>query len=261
MEFRPCIDIHNGSVKQIVGGSLKDDGDFAKDNFVSEQDASFYAKLYKEYGLKGGHVIILNKADSDYYEADLHQAELAFKTFPEGLQVGGGVNADNAQDYLKLGASKVIVTSYVFKDGVVNYDNLEKIFSVTGKDRLVIDLSCRKKDDKYYIVTDRWQNFTNVELNLETLKLFTKYTNEFLVHAVDVEGKASGIEEEVVKMLGELAVANPGVEATYAGGVSSLADVELIKKLGNNKVNVTVGSALDIFGGNIIFHELCKVCE
>lgn len=261
MEFRPCIDIHNGSVKQIVGGSLKDEGDFAKDNFVSEQDASFYASLYKEHGLTGGHVIILNKSDSEFYDADLRQAELAFRTFPEGLQVGGGVNAENANSYLELGASKVIVTSYVFKDGVVNYENLEKIYSVTGKDRLVIDLSCRKKDGKYYIVTDRWQNFTDVEFSLETLQAFLKYTNEFLVHAVDVEGKASGIEEEIVRILGELATANPDIAVTYAGGVSSLDDVNLIKKVGQNKVNVTVGSALSIFGGNIEFIDLCKVCN
>ena len=117
MKFRPCIDIHNGKVKQIVGGSLTDVQDQASENFVSEQDASFYAELYKKAGIKGGHVILLNGHDSPYYESTKEQALLALHTYSGGLQIGGGVNPENAGEYLDAGASHVIVTSYVFKDG------------------------------------------------------------------------------------------------------------------------------------------------
>lgn len=164
MKFRPCIDIHNGKVKQIVGGSLLDQGDYAKDNFVSEKDGDFYAGLYKDAGLKGGHIILLNPAGSQYYEEDVRQACLALSAYPGGLQIGGGMTADNAAFFLEKGASHIIVTSYVFKDGKINYENLKKIVAVTGKEHLVLDLSCRKKGEDYYIVTDRWQKFTDVKL-------------------------------------------------------------------------------------------------
>lgn len=160
MKFRPCIDIHNGSVKQIVGGSLKDDGSQAEDNFVSLQDASYYAGMYKRDGLKGGHVIILNPPGSQYYNADIAQAEKALGTFRNGMQAGGGVNIDNAKMYLDMGASHVIVTSYVFGDGIIDYSRLKKISALTGREKLVLDLSCRYAGDNYYIVTDRWQKIT-----------------------------------------------------------------------------------------------------
>ena len=160
MKFRPCIDIHNGKVKQIVGGSLKDEGNQAQENFVSEQDAAFYASLYKEKGLKGGHIILLNSADSEYFQATKAQAMLALDAYLGGLQIGGGVNPDNAADYLAAGASHVIVTSYVFRDGHISWKNLEKMVDAAGKEHLVLDLSCRKKEDAYYVVTDRWQKFT-----------------------------------------------------------------------------------------------------
>lgn len=166
MKFRPCIDIHNGKVKQIVGGSLKDAGDFAAENFVSGQDASFYAKLYRESGLAGGHVILLNGKDSPYYEATRQQAFLALGEYPGGLQLGGGVCPENAVEYLNAGASHVIVTSYVFRDGKISWENLEKMERAVGAERLVLDLSCRRKDDAYYIVTDRWQKFTEVAVTL-----------------------------------------------------------------------------------------------
>ena len=105
MEFRPCIDIHNGKVKQIVGGSLKDLGDRAQENFVSEQDAAFYAKLYQKNSLKGGHIILLNASDSPYYEATKEQALSGLRVYPGGLQVGGGITAENAAEYLAAGAS------------------------------------------------------------------------------------------------------------------------------------------------------------
>ena len=257
MNFKPCIDIHNGKVKQIVGGSLLDTGNQAEENFVSQQDASFYAQLYKKNKVKGGHIILLNPADSEYYESDWKQAQLALQIYPGGLQIGGGINADNAKAFLDMGASHVLVTSYVFKDGKINFDNLDAIVNAVGKDNLVLDLSCRKKDGEYYIVTDRWQKFTEVKLTESTLDLLANYCDEFMIHAVDVEGKASGIDKELVTMLGNWSK----IPITYAGGVGSFEDIELIKKLGQNKIDVTVGSALDLFGGNMKFEEVLKKCE
>ena len=239
MKFRPCIDIHNGKVKQIVGGSLLDKGDYAQDNFVSEKDGDFYAKLYKDAGLEGGHIILLNPAGSQYYEEDVRQACLALSAYPGGLQIGGGMTAENAAFFLEQGASHIIVTSYVFKDGKINYENLEKIVAVTGKEHLVLDLSCRKKGEDYYIVTDRWQKFTDVKLTEDVLSELADYCDEFLVHAVDVEGKAGGIEEDIAALLGNW----DGISATYAGGVSSFEDLRKLKELGRNKVDVKIGRA------------------
>lgn len=255
MKFRPCIDIHNGQVKQIVGGSLRDAGDQANENFVSTQDASFYADLYKEAGIKGGHVILLNSIDSPYYEATREQAFLALKSYPGGLQIGGGVTPENATEYLDAGASHVIVTSYVFKNGQISWENLEKMVSAVGTERLVLDLSCRKKDGQYYIVTDRWQKFTDVPVTLETMKMLGDYCDEFLVHAVDVEGKASGIETELAELLAQYGEK----PITYAGGVGCMNDIELLRNHGQNRLDVTVGSALDLFGGTIPFETLKKL--
>ena len=229
MKFRPCIDIHNGKVKQIVGGSLLDKGDYAQDNFVSEKDGDFYAKLYKDAGLEGGHIILLNPAGSQYYEEDVRQACLALSAYPGGLQIGGGMTAENAAFFLEQGASHIIVTSYVFKDGKINYENLEKIVAVTGKEHLVLDLSCRKKGEDYYIVTDRWQKFTDVKLTEDVLSELADYCDEFLIHAVDVEGKAGGIEEDIAALLGNW----DGISVTYAGGVSSFEDLRKLKELCN----------------------------
>lgn len=256
MKFRPCIDIHNGKVKQIVGGSLKDENNQAKENFVSEVDSTYYANLYKANNIKGGHIILLNSKDSEYFETTKSEALKALMAYKGGLQIGGGVNCDNALEYIKVGASHVIVTSYVFKNGKINYDNLNKIFNAVGKEHLVLDLSCRKKDDKYYIVTDRWQKFTDVCIDENIFYELSKYCDEFLVHAVDVEGKASGIEEEVAKILGRL----ENIKVTYAGGISSFADLDILKELGNGKIDFTIGSALDIFGGKMQFDSVVKYC-
>ena len=252
MKFRPCIDIHNGKVKQIVGGSLKDAGDEAKENFVSVQDAAFYASLYKKSGLSGGHVILLNSVDSPYYEATRQQAFLALHTYPQGLQLGGGVNPENAADYLDAGASHVIVTSYVFKDGKISWSNLDKMEKAVGRERLVLDLSCRKKDGQYYVVTDRWQKFTEVTVTLDLMETLGSHCDEFLIHAVDVEGKARGVEKELVELLSEY-TERP---VTYAGGVGSMEDLEVLRVSGKNRVDVTVGSALDLFGGKLPFEKL-----
>ena len=257
MRFRPCIDIHNGKVKQIVGGSLKDEGDFATDNFVSEKDGAYYGSLYKNNGLTGGHIIILNPKTSPYYEEDVRQACLALQASEGTLQIGGGINDENAAFFLEQGASHVIVTSFVFRDGKIHYDNLKKIHAVTGKSRLVLDLSCRKKDEDYYIVTDRWQKFTEVKLTLDVLEELSAYCDEFLIHAVDVEGKSSGIEKELVHMLGKW----EGIPITYAGGVSSYEDLSQLKELGQNKIDVTIGSALDLFGGRMSFEKVLTFCD
>ena len=252
MEFRPCIDIHNGKVKQIVGGSLKDVGNQAQENFVSTQDALFYANMYKEAGIRGGHIILLNAKDSEYYEATRKQAMAALAAYPGGLQIGGGITASNAKEFLQAGASHVIVTSYVFRDGQIDYTRLEELVAAVGKERLVLDLSCRKRDGAYYIVTDRWQKFTKEKVTISLLNRLKDYCDEFLIHAVDVEGKASGIEKELVELLGtwgELPV-------TYAGGVGNFEDLEQLKKLGQDKVNVTIGSALDIFGGKMEYQKV-----
>ena len=238
MKFRPCIDIHNGNVKQIVGGSLSDKNNYAVDNFVSEYDGAYYGNLYKSYELTGGHIIILNPVGSDFYNADLEQAYSALSAFEGGLQIGGGINDENAAQFLEK--------------GVVNFDNLNKLVKSVGKSRLVLDLSCRKRDGKYYVVTDRWQKFTDIEMNSQTLEMFSEYCDEFLIHAVDTEGKAKGIEPQIAKIMGEYCT----IPSTYAGGISSFDDLDTLKELGRGKIDFTIGSALDIFGGNISFEKV-----
>lgn len=255
MKFRPCIDIHNGKVKQLVGGSLQDDRDQAQENFVSEKGAAYYARLFQKDGLKGGHVVLLNPASSPWFEADWQQAAAALAAYPGGLQIGGGVNADNAASYINAGASHVVVTSYVFKDGEVQWKNLEKLAGAVGRSRVVLDVSCRKKDGKYYIVTDRWQKFTKVQLTEEILYWMREYCDEFLVHGVDVEGKASGIEDALVELLSDV----PGVPITYAGGISSLEELERFRRISGGKLDFTIGSALDLYGGSVPY-DVVKSC-
>ena len=257
MEFRPCIDIHNGKVKQIVGGSLQDADDQARENFVAEQDAAFFAKLYEKYNLKGGHIILLNGAGSDYYEETRRQALEALQAYPGGMQIGGGITPENAEDYLRAGASHVIVTSYVFKEGLIHYDRLQKMMSAVGKERLVLDLSCKKTENGYRIVTDRWQKLTDEEVTCGLLDELSSYCDEFLIHAVDVEGKCEGIERELTEMLGTF----EGIPMTYAGGVHSMEDLSLLKELGKNRLNVTIGSALDIFGGTMCWEDVLEICQ
>jgi phosphoribosylformimino-5-aminoimidazole carboxamide ribotide isomerase len=257
VEFRPCIDIHNGKIKQIVGSSLRDEGNQAKENFVSNQDGAFYANFYKKDNLKGGHIILLNSKDSEYYEKTKEQAMLALKTWPGGFQVGGGITAENAAEFLDAGASHVIVTSYVFKDGRIHYENLKRLKEAVGREQLVLDLSCRKKDGIYYIVTDRWQKFTDVAVTEELLEELKGFCDEFLIHAVDVEGMASGIEETVAELLGQV----EDFPITYAGGVSSFDDLEKLKRLGKNRVDVTIGSSLDLFGGPMSYRKVLEYME
>ena len=255
MRFRPCIDIHDGKVKQIVGGSL-DDITGAETNFVSEHGASFFGRLYKTCNIPGGHIILLNKAGTEEYLEDIRAASDAMKEYPDGFMIGGGVTDENAAEYIELGASHVIVTSYVFRDGRIDYDRLNSLLDIVGREKLVLGLSCRKKEDgEYYIVTDRWQKFTDVRLCHNTLDSLKQYCDEYLIHAVDVEGKRSGVDKTLIEFLGSWAEGSD-FPVTYAGGVSSFEDLDTIRALGRNKVDVTVGSALSIFGGDMDFREV-----
>lgn len=259
MEFRPCIDIHDGKVKQIVGGSLREYGDASgvKENFVSGQDAAFYAKLYKERGIRGGHVILLNGVGSDSYRKTKEQALSALLAYPGGLQAGGGITPDNAAEFLDAGASHVIVTSYVFRDGKIDLDRLTKLRDSVGANHIVLDLSCKKKEEGYVVMTDRWQKETQEMVNARLLDDLSEYCDEFLIHAVDVEGKARGIEQNLAAMLG-----NWGKKpVTYAGGVHDFNDLRLLKELGRGRVNVTIGSALDLFGGVMSFEDVLTFME
>lgn len=258
MRFRPCIDIHNGRVKQIIGSSLRDDGDSADENFVSEHDGAYYAELYKKDGLNGGHIILLNPEDSEYYAADCEQAFSALREFPGGMQIGGGINAENAAKFIEAGASHVIVTSYVFKDGIINIENLNKLVQAVGAEHIVLDLSCRKKaDGQYYIVTDRWQKFTDVAVTHDVLDMLAGHCDEFLVHAVDVEGKSAGIDEELISILGSW----NGIPVTYAGGVRNFSDLARMKELAGDRLDVTIGSALSIFGGQMNYDTVVVYCK
>lgn len=254
MEFRPCIDIHNGKVKQIVGGSLRDEGDSARENFVSREDASFFADFYRKDGLTGGHVILLNPVGSPYYEETKQQALLALGTDPGHWMVGGGISPENAGEFLGRGASHVIVTSYVFQNGRLQEDHLERMVKAVGREHLTLDLSCRARDGVYYIVTDRWQKFTSLPLTLVLLHDLGRYCDEFLIHAVDAEGKCRGVEEPLLKLLGEF----EEIPVTYAGGVGNFRDLDIVKTLGRNHVNVTVGSALDLFGGAMPYRKVLE---
>ena len=242
--FRPCIDLHEGKVKQIVGGTLGADG--LRTNFVSEKSAAWFTELYKRDELNGGHVIQLGSGNEI-------EARAALAAFPGGLHLGGGVNALNARGWLDAGASHVIVTSWVFREGRVDWERLNELVKAIGKDRLVLDLSCRKRGENYFVVTDRWQKFTDLEVNAEALQKFSAYCAEFLIHAVDVEGLCRGIDRELVAKLGEWTP----IPMTYAGGANSLADLEEVTRLGQGKVDLTIGSALDIFGGSGVKYEDC----
>ncbi len=248
MRFRPCIDLHQGKVKQIVGSTLSDNNDEQLiTNFESVQSSSYFAKMYKKDNLYGGHIIMLGPGNKE-------AALLALKTFSKGLQVGGGITPDNASDFLDAGASHVIVTSYVFKDGDINWNNLSRLVAITGKERLVLDLSCKLKDGNYYVVTDRWQKYTDYILTEENMKKLSGFCDEFLIHAADVEGKQKGIDSALVSLLADISP----VPTTYAGGIRSFADLDTIDNYGKGRIDATIGSALDIFGGDLKYCDVVK---
>lgn len=243
-QFRPCIDLHEGKVKQIVGGSLNDSG--AETNFISQYSADYYAKLYRKHNLKGGHIISLGANNQQ-------QATQALSSYPNGLQYGGGVTPENANEFIAAGASQVIVTSYLFEEGEFSWSRLEQIKAAVGAERLVLDLSCRKTNKGWMIATDRWHTITNTAINQQTIAQLEQHCAEFLVHAADVEGLQAGIDQDLVKLLGEICT----LPCTYAGGAKSVDDLNLVQALSNGKIDLTIGSALDIFGGSGVTLDEC----
>lgn len=268
MRIRPCIDIHDGRVKQIVGSTLRESGDACRENFVSARDAGYYAELYRERGLPGGHVILLNPvSDAAGYEADRLQALRALQAYPNGMQIGGGITAETAEKFLEAGASHVIVTSYVFRDGMLDADRLERLQASVGREHLVLDLSCKRQEDgSYAVVTDRWQRTTNLRITKETLRALSACCDEFLIHAADVEGKRSGIEKDLVSLLGdwqkeEKKRTGDVFPVTYAGGVHAYEDLQTIRQHSDGCMDVTVGSALDLFGGDLSLEKLTQMAD
>ena len=280
MRIRPCIDIHNGKVKQIVGGSLRDESgkesvpkesvlkerlygeNPLRENFVSQKDADVYAAIYRRAMLPGGHIILLNSVkEKEAYEADLRQAFLALKEYPDGMQAGGGITPETADRFLEAGASHVIVTSYVFRDGELDRNHLDEMVRAVGKKHLVLDLSCREQENgSYVVVTDRWQKLTRMVISEETLDFLAEFCDEFLIHAADVEGKRAGVEEDLAELLGGWQKKSR-FPVTYAGGVHVLEDLSKIAASSGGRMDVTVGSALDLFGGNLKLQELKEMAE
>ena len=244
MRFRPCIDLHHGVVKQIVGGTLSDQGPAPETNFTADRPAEWFAALYQADRLTGGHVIQLGPGNRE-------AARAALAAWPGGLQVGGGITADNAAEWLDAGASHVIVTSWVFHDGTLDQDRLQRLVATVGRHRLVLDLSCRRRGADYLIVTDRWQTFTSETIRPELLDRLSRSCDAFLVHGVDVEGRCRGIESDLVAMLGRTSP----IACTYAGGIRAMADIDEIGRLGQGRIDFTVGSALDLFGGRLLAYR------
>jgi phosphoribosylformimino-5-aminoimidazole carboxamide ribotide isomerase len=242
--FRPCIDLHEGKVKQIVGGSLTGEPGDLKTNFVSERPSRWFAELYQRDGLRGGHIIMLGPGNAS-------AAREAVATYPGGMQVGGGIRLDNASGWLEAGASHVIVTSWIFRDGHLDGERLKALTSAVGRDKLVLDLSCRKQGPDYFVVTDRWQKFTELKIGPDVLGQLGKCCDEFLVHAADVEGLCEGIDLELVELLGRWSPC----PTTYAGGAKALSDLEDVARVGAGRINLTIGSALDIFGGSLVRYD------
>ncbi len=248
-KFRPCIDLHNGKVKQIVGSSLSENKDELKENFVSQKPAEWYAELYKKDGLKGGHVIMLGSGNEE-------AAQRALKAYPNGMQVGGGIVKENALKYIEAGAAAIIATSYIFPNGKFSLERLKAISGEVGRERLVVDLSCYglAASGQWLVAINRWQTLTGFYITKENLEMISEYCFEFLVHAAGVEGKQQGMDLELIKFLGE----HSPIATTYAGGANSIKDFETCNELSKGKVDLTIGSALDIFGGNVPYKECRK---
>jgi len=250
-KFRPCIDLHDGKVKQIVGSSLNDSGAGLKTNFETDRSPAWFADLYKKDGIKGGHVIMLGKGN-------VEAAKAALAAYPGGLQVGGGITADNAMEYIDAGASHVIVTSWIFPEGKLDRERLELLSSTIGREHLVLDLSCKRvnaleESPRWKIAINRWQTLIDIEITRDTLEDLSRYCAEFLIHAADVEGKQQGMDDELIMFLAK----NSPIPCTYAGGAKSLADLEHCKQISNEKIDLTIGSALDLFGGKGVKYEDC----
>jgi phosphoribosylformimino-5-aminoimidazole carboxamide ribotide isomerase len=249
MKLKPCIDLHDGKVKQIVGGTLQD-GVLPETNFVATQSPAWFARRYREDDLRGGHIIKLGSGNDA-------AAREALSAWPGALQIGGGITPENAGEWLDAGAEKVIVTSYLFREGQIDSNRLQLLKNSVGKEHLVLDLSCRKRDGLYFVVTDRWQTFTATPLNPKTLEQLAQSCSEFLIHGVDVEGLKQGFDEELVQLLAQYSP----ISCTYAGGIRSIEDLNRLRVAGKNGIDVTVGSALDLFGGSLPYKEVVKFCK
>jgi len=245
MEFRPCIDVYKGKVIQVVGSTLTDKT--VKINFTARNDAAYFAKLYKKDGLINGHVIMLDKQKQTQREA-----LKALKAFPKGLCVGGGITINNAKGFLNAGARRVIISSYIFTDKNLNQKRLQKLANTIGKENLIFDLSCKKIGKTHFVAINRWQTLTNLKITVPNLSMLSKYCDEFLIHSIDREGKRQGIDKSLLKILKNFNI----IPITYAGGIKNMADIEKIKNIGDEKINFTVGSALNIFGGNLEYKNL-----
>lgn len=239
MAFRPCIDLKDGHVVQIVGGTLTPTG-HASVNHVSLRPAADFAALYRRDGLCGGHLIMLGAGNEV-------AALSALRAYSNGLQVGGGITPGNAEFYLNAGASHVIVTSFLFDGDQFSPERLAQMARIVGPSRLVVDLSCRRgADGTYCVATDRWQTVTRSQITPAFIHSLEGSCAEFLVHAADVEGRQAGIDEELVGLLGR----SVSIPTTYAGGARSLEEISRVEHLSQGRLDLTIGSALDIFGGS-----------
>lgn len=250
-KFRPCIDLHDGKVKQIVGSSLSDSGTGLQTNFETNRPSSWFAELYKKDQIKGGHVIMLGKGNEI-------AAKEALAAYPGGLQVGGGINSSNAKEYIDAGASHVIVTSWIFPDGHLNRERLAKLVECVGKEHLVLDLSCKRTSNKgektqWNIAVNRWQTLIDIQITKETLADLAQNCDEFLIHAADVEGKQQGMDDDLIRYLAQ----NSPIPVTYAGGAKSYEDLVHCKEISGGKIDLTIGSALDLFGGKGVKYDDC----
>ncbi len=251
--FRPCIDLHEGCVKQIVGGTLSESAGGLVENYVSDRPAQWFAERYRQDQLSGGHVIQLGPGNQA-------AARAALSAYRNGLQIGGGITVDNARDWLEAGASHVIVTSWLFDQrGSLLPDRLQRLNKAVGRAQIVLDLSCRRTGDtekpSWRVAMNRWQKLTEIEITPANLDHLAQYASEFLIHAADVEGLCGGIDRDLVQQIGQWSP----IPVTYAGGVASMNDVRLVAQLSGGAVDVTVGSALDLFGGKgVRYHELIQ---
>ena len=244
--FRPCIDLHDGRVKQIVGGTLNDSGADLQTNFVAEQPAEFFAAKYRTDGLTGGHVIKLGPGNDD-------AARAALAAWPDGLHLGGGISADNAHSWIAAGAQKLIVTSWLFPAGVFAPERVAALVAAVGRERLVIDLSCRRREGRWLVAIDRWQRLTDFAIDAAHLDLLATSCSEFLIHAADVEGLCRGIDGELVEFLGR----HSPIPCVYAGGGKDIQDLLTVDSLSGGRVDLTFGSALDLFGGSQVRYADC----
>jgi phosphoribosylformimino-5-aminoimidazole carboxamide ribotide isomerase len=244
--FRPCIDLHQGKVKQIVGGTLTDAGEGLRTNFVSPHGAAWFADLYRRDGLAGGHIIMLGSGNDA-------EARAALAAWPGGMQIGGGLDDTNALSWLAAGASHVIVTSWLFPQGRLSHERLARLAGLAGKERLVVDLSCRRRGDGWYVATNRWQTMTEVRIDEPLLAELSRHCAEFLIHAADVEGKQQGMDWDLVELLARISP----LPTTYAGGARDLADLDRLERESQGRLDLSIGSALDIFGGKLVRYADC----